>query len=144
MTTRENLSSFVNGIPFNDLPKTLKDAIVCTRRFGLRYLWIDVLCIIQDDYEDKHREISRMQDIFSGAYITIAAASAKDCHSGFLHDRSITHLKWSPFKIPYRAADGRIGTIILEHHVLDDPLPVSYDWRTEPINARAWVSSSSM
>jgi hypothetical protein len=42
----------MNGIPLSSLPKTFLDAIVVTKALGLRYLWIDSLCIIQDDEDD--------------------------------------------------------------------------------------------
>jgi hypothetical protein len=50
--TQGNLAALCNGIALAELPPTFKDAIQATRRLGLQYLWIDSLCIIQDDVED--------------------------------------------------------------------------------------------
>jgi Heterokaryon incompatibility protein (HET) len=36
------------GIKWSRLPKTFQDAIQVTRLLGIRYIWIDALCIIQD------------------------------------------------------------------------------------------------
>lgn len=72
------------GIETTDLPQTIQDAITCTRNLGLRYLWIDSLCIIQDSDSDKGKEISRMADIYANAEITISAACAESAWSGFL------------------------------------------------------------
>ena len=51
-TTKANLPDHLKGIPHRLLPKTFQDAVVVTRALGLRYLWIDSLCIIQDDEGD--------------------------------------------------------------------------------------------
>jgi len=48
-TTRENLQERKAGIKYDDLPQTFQDAVIVTKELGLRYLWIDSLCIIQDD-----------------------------------------------------------------------------------------------
>jgi hypothetical protein len=46
--TAGNLAEFRSRISFTKLPKTFQEAIVVTRKFGIRYLWIDSLCIIQE------------------------------------------------------------------------------------------------
>lgn len=68
------------------LPKTFQDAVRTARELGLNYLWIDSLCIIQDDPEDWEREAVSMADIYGRATITITATSASNCMSGFLQD----------------------------------------------------------
>ncbi|KAF2786856.1 heterokaryon incompatibility, partial [Melanomma pulvis-pyrius CBS 109.77] len=50
--TKEVFLDFSRAIPFYDLPKTFKDAMVITRKLGYNYIWIDSLCIIQDDPDD--------------------------------------------------------------------------------------------
>jgi hypothetical protein len=46
----------MNVIPFVELPKTFQDAIVVTRGLGIKYIWIDSLCICRDDKADWERE----------------------------------------------------------------------------------------
>lgn len=48
-TTLKTIESHKRGIEWEELPKTFKDAVIVTRALGVRYLWIDSLCIIQDD-----------------------------------------------------------------------------------------------
>jgi len=48
-TTTSNLRDRLIGIPWNELAKTFQDAVTITRQIGVRFLWIDSLCIIQDD-----------------------------------------------------------------------------------------------
>jgi hypothetical protein len=83
-TTQERM----HGMPWHDLPKTFQDAIILTRSLGIQYLWIDSLCIVQDDLKDWAKESSKMSQIYTNATLTIAAAAAKDGTSGFLNPRT--------------------------------------------------------
>ncbi|PVH82441.1 hypothetical protein DL98DRAFT_414873, partial [Cadophora sp. DSE1049] len=64
-----------NGILEEGLPLTIRDAIQFCRKIGWRYLWVDALCIIQDDKVDVASQISQMQSIYRFADFTIVAAS---------------------------------------------------------------------
>lgn len=48
-TTKSTLKMRLNEIAWNDLPKTYSDAVLVARKLHIRYIWIDSLCIIQDD-----------------------------------------------------------------------------------------------
>ncbi|KAI0326975.1 HET-domain-containing protein [Cubamyces sp. BRFM 1775] len=84
-TTKKNISSYLKAIPVSRLPKTIVDAIQVTHMLGVRYLWVDSLCIIQDSYEDKKRELTKMRDVYLHAFLMIDAASAASASQGFLH-----------------------------------------------------------
>jgi hypothetical protein len=60
------------------LPMTIGDAITLSQRLKIRYLWIDSLCLIQDDPEDLERGIRVMNHIYERAFITISAAYGYD------------------------------------------------------------------
>jgi hypothetical protein len=77
------------GIPFIDLPKTLQDTIYVARYLGIDYMWADCLCIIQDDKADWEHEAALMADVYSNAYITLAATRASHCGEGFLQFRKV-------------------------------------------------------
>ncbi|KAM0301545.1 hypothetical protein HYE67_006634 [Fusarium culmorum] len=83
-TTHSTMSSHLDSIDVNSLPQTYKDAIKITRHLGIRYLWIDSLCICQDDLEDWARESAAMQQVYAGAYLSIAADNAAGSEQGFL------------------------------------------------------------
>lgn len=68
------------------LSKTFHDAIETTLELGLHYIWIDSLCIIQDDMDDWRREASRMKDVYAGSSVTISASDAKDSTQGCFVD----------------------------------------------------------
>lgn len=74
MTKRGNFEEFKRAIPMDQLPTLMKDAILLTQRFGCRYLWVDALCIVQDDFELKEAEIKSMEQIYRNSSLTIAAA----------------------------------------------------------------------
>ncbi|KAJ4288000.1 hypothetical protein N0V90_012016 [Kalmusia sp. IMI 367209] len=86
-TTRSSVDDYYKQLPFDSMPATIKDAIQVTRECGYRYLWVDALCIIQDDPEDLKRELPRMRMIYENADMTISAACAATATDGFLATR---------------------------------------------------------
>lgn len=83
-TTTLNIEQHKRHISFDELPKSFQDAVTVTRDLGIRYLWIDSLCIQQDDIDDWQMESSKMADYYNHAYLVIAASQAKDPTQGFL------------------------------------------------------------
>ncbi|TGO07436.1 hypothetical protein BTUL_0276g00040 [Botrytis tulipae] len=66
-----------------DIPATIKDAMIVCAMIGKRYLWVDRLCIVQDESDDiKLAQIERMGDIYSSAFLTIVGACGNDARSG--------------------------------------------------------------
>jgi len=86
-TTEQNYAERLQDMDVVELPQTIQDAILVTRSFGVRYLWVDAICIIQKSAEDWTREAPRMGAYYWNAYFTIAAASSDDSCKGFLHER---------------------------------------------------------
>jgi len=93
-TTTDNFDDRHASIDSGSLPKTLSDAILFTARMGISYIWIDSICIIQDDGEDWAREASLMASVYQGAVFTIAADRAEDSTEGIFNLKSD-----SPFSI---------------------------------------------
>jgi Heterokaryon incompatibility protein (HET) len=65
-----------------NVPLTISDAMLLTKRLAKRYLWVDSLCILQDDETDVAQFIPRMNTIYSQALLTIVAAAGDDANSG--------------------------------------------------------------
>ncbi|KAF5689989.1 hypothetical protein FDENT_4148 [Fusarium denticulatum] len=82
--TRENLSRLQqpNSLGEIYLPQTIKDAMYVTEQVGERFLWVDALCIVQDDLADLGHQTARMDLIYSKALFTILAACGEDSTSG--------------------------------------------------------------
>ncbi|CAN9093796.1 unnamed protein product [Alternaria alternata] len=87
-TTKDNVTKHYQELNTLGFPKTLRDAIQITRKLGLEYIWIDRVCIIQDDKEDWANEASLMADIYASAYVVLSATATEDCENGFLGGRS--------------------------------------------------------
>jgi len=88
-TTTHNIASHeIMGISTQSLPKTFQDVIDTTWRLGVEYIWIDSLCIIQDDDNDKAIELPNMGYIFGNAYLVIAATLAENGDYGLYHGRT--------------------------------------------------------
>ncbi|KAK3388051.1 heterokaryon incompatibility protein-domain-containing protein [Podospora didyma] len=101
MTTTATLSSFVSEIP-TPLPQTFADAVAVTRALGIRYLWIDSLCILQDSRDDWAEQAPLMGAIYSGAYVTVSADAADNSTEGFL--RHANRKYFQAVRVPYDGA----------------------------------------
>ena len=79
-------------------------------KLEIRYLWIDALCIIQDDNDDWTYEAARMVDVYSNAYFCIAADASRDGTEGLFRQRNPNRLR--SFTIPHHEdAVDRRGTL---------------------------------
>ncbi|KAF5869228.1 putative heterokaryon incompatibility protein [Botrytis fragariae] len=87
-TTSSTIKSFYSGIRKADLPATFQDAISVVRALGLRFIWIDSLCIVQDSLDDWKHESILMASIYSNCYVNIAATGAADSSKGCLAPRN--------------------------------------------------------
>lgn len=90
-TTMDNLPRRLrDGITTTDLPKSIRDAITLTRIMGFEYLWVDAVCIIQDDERkpsDFELEAPKMGGYYANAECCISASLAGDSSDGFLTER---------------------------------------------------------
>jgi hypothetical protein len=130
---KHTIQHMLVGISEEDIPQTILDAMVTTRRLKLRYLWVDSLCIVQDDRVMKSGEIAKMGGIFAGSVLTIQAASAKTVNEGFLHLR--TPEKIPEQKLRYSQDSDECVTIRPKHPSVGIHAPT---------NARAWCYEESV
>lgn len=89
--TDQNFDRLVRGFESTELPATFRDAVSICKALGLRYLWIDSLCIIQGNAEDWKKEASAMADVYGNAVCTIAAESSTSTQSGCFAARNQLH-----------------------------------------------------
>ncbi|KAI0412799.1 heterokaryon incompatibility protein-domain-containing protein [Xylaria grammica] len=90
-TTNENIAYHKIGIQWNDLPRVYRDAITFCRELKVQYVWIDSLCIKQDDEDDWVEESSKMASIYENSYLTLAATSARNHDEACASQLSPTH-----------------------------------------------------
>jgi hypothetical protein len=72
-TLRSTYEEMKSGIPWLVMSKNFVDAVIATRELGIRYIWIDSLCIIQDSSDDWHEEAKTMYKVYKFAEITLIA-----------------------------------------------------------------------
>lgn len=132
VVTPANLPQLQQGFSITALPQTLRDVVELTRDLGLRYLWVDALCILQGDHPDSRRdwavEFPRMHEYYGNAYLTVSAAGASDADGGL----------FAP-QVEY----GRILTDTNGYFTADryDPGP---KLTGQPINARGWTMQEAL
>lgn len=73
-----NLAQLRRPNPIEHLPQTFRDVITVARRFGIRYVWIDALCIIQDSASDWETEAPTMRHVYANSACSIAASACND------------------------------------------------------------------
>ncbi|KAF2825211.1 HET-domain-containing protein, partial [Ophiobolus disseminans] len=131
-----------DGFPRSGLPATIRDAVTVTESLGIKYIWVDALCMIQDDIVDKHSELGKMSQYYRNSFLTIAA-STPSCTTGFVGTvgRCEKHLDSPlprdvvPFDVFAHLQDkdeGRAGKVYVREENI-------YRLHEEPINKRAWT-----
>ena len=135
-TTKDNFSDHLKRIPWDHLPKTFQDAIIVTRSIGIRWLWIDALCIVQDDSGDWLREAATMGSIYEMARLTIAASHAKDGTEGcFFPCPSLA----GPVELSLTTSDPLARIYISQQPSENDYFP-----DRGPLNKRAWTTQERL
>jgi hypothetical protein len=83
-TTTSNLAEHYQKIAMTSTTRLVQDAVKLARAISIRYLWIDALCIVQDDNDDWNRESAQMGLIYTNAYIAFCTPTVSSCLEGFL------------------------------------------------------------
>ncbi|KAI9774261.1 MAG: hypothetical protein M1840_004155 [Geoglossum simile] len=148
---KESLSSFQENIPTNELPRTFRDAIGLARGLGgkIRYIWIDSLCIVQDDHEDWLSESAQMYEIYRNSYCNISATAAANSDKGLFFPRNPNHLWGDEINLNTEGIPKARSKGEREQHLGLEPLirrctilDCSF-WDREvdkaPVNMRGWV-----
>ena len=129
---RSNYSDLKRGIPIADLPMTLQHSVILTRALGLRYIWIDALCIIQDSVgkQDWLEEAIKMSSVYGRSYINIAASSSPTADGGLFRERDPIAVNGVIVKPHGNEKEGYV--ITQENHWFNH-------FQFEPLNLRAWA-----
>lgn len=86
-TTKETLSAHLKGIPLSSMSPVVHDTVRVCRVLGIQYLWVDALCIIQEDKADWDRESHMMGKVYYSCLVTICPVSSRSCIQGYLGPR---------------------------------------------------------
>ncbi|KAI8964485.1 HET-domain-containing protein [Daldinia sp. FL1419] len=131
---KNTLEVLRKGLPVAILPKTFRHAFQVIERLGIRYLWIDRLCIIQDSKEDWQAEASTMAPVYSHGLLNIAALGATDDQSGCFFDRDPELIAPTIVKL----SSPREKTEKF-YRFEDEESSWKKDFEGEPLILRAWV-----
>jgi len=124
-TTRANFEERLAGIPLSSMPKSFVDAVTVTKALGLQYIWIDSLCIIQDDEVDWLAESKHMGSVYEEAFVTIAASSAPDSSGGLFIPRPYGELEVPAVSIPFDHPKKGASEPLRKYNI-------GLEWRQEP------------
>lgn len=86
----ETLPEYKRSISWNKLPKTFQNSIMFSTELNVYHIWIDALCIIQDDPTDWEIESAKMADIYQNSYLTLAATASSNDMGGFYAEANVT------------------------------------------------------
>jgi hypothetical protein len=133
-TTLSNYETHKECIKIEDFPNTFRDAVELTRILSVRYLWIDALCIIQGDRENKdwEEQADAVGGYYRNAVLTISAMRAPDYNAGLFHPRKSVSAALSSDL----SSSNRKQIFIREAY---SPSPSTTTKITGPVSERAWV-----
>lgn len=116
----------------NKIPETITNAIDVVKLLGKRYLWVDVLCIPQDDAEIKSREIDLMGAICANATVTIVVADGNDAEYGIRGFQRLTRSRDLNMEEHVDFGD--------DHKLISMELPWGHQqWVHSPYSTQGWV-----
>jgi hypothetical protein len=117
LTTRsDNIQQHGKEISMTALSRTFQDAVILTRQLGVKYLWIDSLCIVQDSREDWELESIVMNEYYKNTYLTIVASYAQDGSVGCFQTRNALAIE--PCWIQFAFAPSTLGPNSEEHRYI--------------------------
>ncbi|KAH7080479.1 heterokaryon incompatibility protein-domain-containing protein [Paraphoma chrysanthemicola] len=138
-TTRSNLANLKSLCALENsvqsigkrVPRTIADAMSLCKDIGHRYLWVDCLCIVQDDEEEKQRLIHGMGHVYENASLTLFAITGQHADTGLA---GITPREDSPYEKQYeiKGQDNSLSILIV-------PICLEEQVRKSPWNTRAWT-----
>jgi hypothetical protein len=130
--TTSNMEAFKMGLALSTLSPTFQYAVATTKDLGIRYLWIDSLCIVQDSMEDWRSESGLMSSVYGHSMLTIAILSIKT-QVGRLSD-DLSNVSSLICQIKARWTDvASEDCYIFEDSMWQDCVSFA------PLNRRAWV-----
>lgn len=149
-----NKSDLLQGIDEDELPATIRDAIELARYLRVQYVWIDALCIIQDDTQDWLHESSQMSDVYAQAFLTISASSVQSSRMSFLHQSRGNKEVLFPVKdhtisdhyqgIDDNGSDNRCCMLAVRRATLSGSHQDGLDDIIDPSMRRAWTLQEHM
>ena len=127
-----NLELCKERIDVTDFPPVFGDAVEISKWLGVKHIWIDALCIIQDDKEDWRKEAAKMGRVYENAICNLGGHAAADQEgAGLCMDRDPRHVSLYPFVITRKD---------FEQYYYGYPMDIySNDLHSSTLLHRGWV-----
>ncbi|KAM7183178.1 Heterokaryon incompatibility protein (HET) domain containing protein [Naviculisporaceae sp. PSN 640] len=146
-TTSSNVKDLTNCIDTSQLSKTIQHAIIVTRKLGIRYLWVDSLCILQregpDDLiqaSDWQKEAARFGHYYSNSMVTISATGARSSSDGLFLERPGRAISPQPYTIQRLNYAGALTDITIYPSLPRWPS----EMRNPPLSKRGWAAQERL
>lgn len=140
--TAENMEYFMDGIPLTSLLPSFRDAINVVKFLGVRYIWIDCYCIVQESGSGSHKaekflDIAQMRQVYANSILNIGADHAHSPRGGCFIDRQRPSFPLEQFTLP--DLDGQQSTRTCRLYTYDDVCAAITTDPKQPLFERAWV-----
>ena len=126
--TRSNLAELMVNIDANTLPPVFKDAIDISRSLEVPYIWIDALCIIQNDAEDWDKEAALMGQVYSNAFCNLGASAAAERSAGLYLNRDPRQVSLCRLRAQRREFNRTYGSYLEPDSVMSARVLLSRGW----------------
>lgn len=135
-TTRANYEARTRGAGFQTLSRNLQDVMLLAQKLGVRYIWVDSLCIVQDDEADLHQELVKMAQYYQNALCTLAVEVQ--------HDGGLLQVQGGrPFdtlvRLPYREAGTQKGYFYVYRRAIREDIDFMTEVDQSELLRRGWV-----
>jgi hypothetical protein len=135
-TTKSNLASHRHGVGINGLSQSIRDAVQVARLLQIKHLWVDALCIVQDDPTDLIQELGKMARIYQNGTLTILAGGTASAQTRFLQPRERPDHR---YKLKIRLPCGKVVHILLDHHQEAYSENLCVLDTSDPVTSRGWI-----
>jgi hypothetical protein len=134
ITEKATLKERRSKIAFEKLGRVYQDAVVILRKMNIRYVWIDSLCIIQDDPEDWRLESEAMATTYSEALFTLA----RQCNeNSMVSVRALPRKSFQVFSGDAPVYARMVPRHPWEHQIGDEDM--SWKPKQFPLSGRGWI-----
>ncbi|KAF4457390.1 HET-domain-containing protein [Fusarium austroafricanum] len=138
ITTSKTIDKLKSCIPRDIFPVVFEEAATVARRLGITYLWIDTVCIIQDNKRDWECEAAKMAEVFENATVTIAASSSADPTIPFFTHR-LSSYRDMQLKYDSRDSNRQLSFKARRKIPLGIHIKSYQTAEIDPLDSRAWA-----
>ena len=139
MLTASTENQFRIALPAEALPPTMADAVTVIRAIGLRFIWIDALCIFQDSEADFAAQTSNMGNIYRGAALTICGSSQER-----ITDHLFEYRDSAEVRLPWRDGKQPQEYVYLQEYSREDRTAESSELKYSHLNTRGWCLQETL